>query len=106
MGQEYASCLNALDFTVTRVTCHILIVVDRQGMLRDTDVGAWVRYWLHCGESGMSASCCVQLKVDCPFGRGFEEVEYKKKLSKPVRHFDRPPLPKLGLSLVVLHHPF
>lgn len=72
-----------------------LTVLDRHNVLHDTNVGALVKRWLNCGESGMPVSRRVSSEVDCSFVHCYEKVKYEENLSTPVRCFHEQPLLKL-----------
>lgn len=58
-----------------------LTVRDRQNLLCDMAVDAWIRRWLHCGRRCLCVLRCVGSEVDCVFVRCHEELEYDKDLS-------------------------
>lgn len=80
-------------------------VHDRQTVLREPVVGACIRDWLYCGGPGMSLLRFVGSEVDCRFVRCYEEVEYERDFSTLMWQFKVQPLPKIGLSLIVLRRP-
>lgn len=70
-------------------------VRDLHNVLGNTDVGVWVKRWLHCSVPGISVSHFYGSEPDCPFVRCYEGIEYEKDLSMLVLRFDGQPLPKL-----------
>lgn len=102
--REYASYLDALRFMDMRASA--LNVGDRHDLWHGTDVRAWVKPRLHCGERGMSLSLWLTSKVDCAFVRWYEEVQYETDLSTLVQCFNAQRLPEIVLVLVVLPRPY
>lgn len=56
-------------------------------VLPDTDFGAWVKGWLHCGGRDMCLSHCIGIEADRPFVCIFEVGKYEKDHSTLVRCF-------------------
>lgn len=75
-------------------------------MLPDTEVGAWIKPWLHCGGHDMFVLRSVCSEVDYHFLWCYEQVEYEKDFLMVVWRFDEQPLPKIVPSLVDLCCPF
>lgn len=67
----------------------VLIISDRNSVLPDTDVGAGVKRWLHCGGQDMSVWRSISSKVECPFDCCSKEMEHEKDLSTLVKCFGR-----------------
>lgn len=57
-----------------------LIVCDRHRVLRDTDIEAFFKRWLHHRGRGMSVLRSVNPEVLCPFDCSYKEDEYEKVL--------------------------
>lgn len=93
-------------FTNIHVSDLVLTICGRHNVLRDTDAGAWVKRWFHCGGRYMSLSRCVSSEIDCPLVFCCEEVVHENDLLMLVRCFDGQPLRNIDPSLVDLHRPF
>lgn len=78
--REYACNSEAVRFTdMHALDC---VFTEREGciLLRDTDVGGWVKGWWHSSGCFISVSYCVDSKVDCPLARSNGDIEYKKDI--------------------------
>lgn len=80
-GLEYASHLDEELFTNIRASNLASTVHDQESLLCGTDVGEWVKRFVHCGRRGMLVLSCVSYEVDCLFVHWYEAVEYERDLS-------------------------
>lgn len=72
--REYASCPDELHLTDMRASDCAFTIRDPHNVLCETEVGAWVNRWWHCGGYGISLLLCVGSEVDCGSIRCYEEV--------------------------------
>lgn len=103
--RQYASYLDALRFMDIRASNGELTIRDRHNLLGNTDVGTWVKGWLHCGGRDMSMWRCVSSEDDSPFVWCYKKVEYGKDLYTPVRRLDGQLVLETGPLFVVLRCP-
>lgn len=82
--REYTCHLDARRFTDMRASDRSLTVCDPPNIVCDTDVGAWVQRWLHCGGRAILVSRCISPEAECPLIRCYEEVQSVKQLLRLV----------------------
>lgn len=104
--QEFAPYTDASRFTDMRASDNEMPIRHYLNVLRDTDVGACCKSWLHCAGRGMFVSRSVGSEVNCLYVCCYEEVNHEKYLSTLVQRFEGRPLHKIGPSLVVLRRSF
>lgn len=102
---ECAFYLDALRSTRMPASNWLLTVRDRYNVLRDSDMGAWVKHWWHCCRCGMYVLGGIGSEIDCAFVQFEEQVQCEKDLPTLSQRFDGRLLPKLGLAPVVLRLP-
>lgn len=75
-------------FTDMRASDCELAVCDLHNLFRDSNVGTWVKRWVHFGGCGVSLWRCSSFKIDCPVVRYYKVVENEKYLYTLVKRFD------------------
>lgn len=71
----FASSLDVSGSTDMHASDRAMPTSDRHNVLRDTDVGAWVKHLLDCDGRGRLVLGCIGSEVDCPFVPLFAVLE-------------------------------